>query len=58
MSKRPQKLSQASAYYRLAAKADRAGQSTQAAHYRRIADRFVVEHQRQKAYLDSRKSKP
>lgn len=44
--KRPALLSQASAYYRLAAKADRAGNHTEAARYRGIADRRVAQHRR------------
>lgn len=39
-------LSQASAYFRLAAKSERAGQHTQAAHYRGIAERKVAQHRR------------
>ncbi len=43
---RPVLLSQASAYFRLAAKADRAGQFTQGEHYRAVAERKVAQHRR------------
>lgn len=42
--RRPAKLAQSSAYHRLAAKARRAGQWTQADHYTRIADRLYREY--------------
>lgn len=42
MKKRPALLTQASAYFRLAAKADRAGNHTQGARYRKIADGKVA----------------
>lgn len=51
------KLSSARAYYRLAAKADRAGQRTQAASYRRRADALVREDQRTREYIARMKSK-
>lgn len=46
--KRPFRLRQASAYYRLAAKADRAGQYRQGTHYRGIADRLVDRERRER----------
>jgi hypothetical protein len=45
------KLSSARAYYRLAAKADRAGQRMQADAYRRRADALVREDQRTREYI-------
>lgn len=42
-AKRPHKLIQASAYFRVAAKFDRARQYKQAEHYRNIAERLVRE---------------
>lgn len=44
--KRPALLSQASAYYRNAAKAERAGNYHEADRFRGIADRKVAEHRR------------
>jgi hypothetical protein len=44
---RPLALRQASAYYRLAAKAERAGNYRGAERYRAIADRRVAEHRRE-----------
>ncbi len=48
---RPLLLRQASAYFRLAAKAERAGHYTKAEHYRGIAERKVTENQRNVARL-------
>jgi hypothetical protein len=47
-TKRPLTLRRASAYYRLASKAERAGNYTGGAHYRKIADRLVRENQARK----------
>ena len=52
---RPLRLRQASAYYRLAAKADRAGQHRQGDHYRGVADRLVAEHRRETEARKARK---
>jgi hypothetical protein len=46
--KRPIRLSQASAYYRLAAKAERAGNYKQAGVYRNVANRKVAEERRER----------
>lgn len=56
MRQRPFKLRQASAYYRLAAKADRAGDYCTGRHYRAIADRRVAENQRDVAERKRRAS--
>lgn len=53
---RPWKLRQASSYFRLAAKADRAGQHKQAEFYRDRAERLVRENQRDKEARDRRRS--
>lgn len=45
------RLKSARAYYRLAAKADRAGQSRQAEGYRKVADRKVAEDRRERERL-------
>ena len=45
-AQRPLRLRQASAYFRLAAKADRAGNAVQARHYRDVADRLVAQERR------------
>jgi len=45
---RPLALRQASAYYRLAAKAERAGNYRGAERYRAIADRFVDSNRRER----------
>jgi hypothetical protein len=50
-TRRSQRLSSASAYYRLAAKADRAGNHRQAETWRNHADRLVDEDRRQRKYL-------
>jgi hypothetical protein len=47
--RRPSELNRASAYYRLAAKADKAGQYKQGAHWRDIADRLVAKYQRERS---------
>lgn len=52
--KQPVRLASARAYYRLAAKAERAGQYTTAAHYRRVADRLVTEEARHRDWLATR----
>jgi hypothetical protein len=52
--KRPAKLASASAYYRLAAKADRAGQGKQAEHWRGVADRLVSSHRRDREAAEQR----
>jgi hypothetical protein len=44
-------LASARAYYRLAAKADRAGQHNLADHYRRVADRKVAEDRRRREFI-------
>lgn len=46
--KRPLRLRQASAYWRLAAKFRRAGKWVEAAHYQKIGDRKLREHHAQK----------
>ncbi len=46
--KRPSRLSRASAYFRLAAKAERNGKYHQGETYRKMAERLVAEHRRQK----------
>lgn len=46
--KRPHKLAQASAYFRLAAKADRAGQYKQGEHYRDRAEHLVAQERRER----------
>ena len=51
---RPLKLRRASAYYRLAAKATRAGNYVQARHYRGLADRLVDENRRDTERLRQR----
>jgi hypothetical protein len=48
----PAALSQARAYWRLAAKAERAGQYAQADSYRKTADRRHAEYLRNKAHQD------
>jgi hypothetical protein len=45
-AQRPLRLRQASAYFRLAAKADRAGNDVQARHYRGVAERLVDQERR------------
>jgi hypothetical protein len=45
------RLKSARAYYRLAAKADRAGQFRQAKSYRKIADRFVERDRVERAFV-------
>lgn len=45
--KRPLRLRQASAYFRLAAKADRARQYPQAKLYRELAERLVAQNRRE-----------
>jgi hypothetical protein len=52
--KRPALLAQASAYFRLAAKADRAGNHAQGARYRKIADGKVAQHRRNTDALKAR----
>lgn len=49
--RRPSKLAQASAYWRLAAKADKAGQPVQADRYRQIADSRYAEYAAQQRHL-------
>jgi hypothetical protein len=49
--RRDTRLSRAYAYWRLAAKAERAGNDRQAESYRGIADRSYQEYQRQKQHL-------
>lgn len=49
--KQPRRLASARAYYRLAAKAQRAGQHRSAEFYRRQADRLVEEERRNRDYL-------
>lgn len=67
--RRPYLLNQASAYYRVAAKAHRAGRYTEAEYYRRLADRMVERNRAQQAstkardaaraaYYESRKATP
>ena len=53
--KQPARLASARAYYRLAAKAERAGQYRTAAHYRGVADRLVRQEQRQREAMAERK---
>jgi hypothetical protein len=48
VKRRSSTLASASAYYRLAAKAGRAGNYVAAEHYTKIADRKIAEHNRQK----------
>ena len=48
--KLPARLASARAYYRLAAKAERASQFTLAGQYRDRADRLVREHRRDRDY--------
>jgi hypothetical protein len=48
---RPLMLRRASAYYRLAAKAMKAGEWASASHYGKLADRLVAENRRQQASL-------
>ena len=54
---RPLLLRQASAYYRLAAKATKAGQYKQAEFYRGVADRKVAQNRRDREAL-ARRFKP
>lgn len=56
--KRPLALRQASAYYRLARKAERAGNWRQAEQYRRTADRKVDENRRNAARKAEREAQP
>lgn len=49
--KQSRRLSSARAYYRLAVKAQMAGQSRQADVYRKLADRLVSEDRRNREYL-------
>jgi hypothetical protein len=55
---RPLKLRRASAYFRLAAKADRAGNYIQARQYRDIADRLVESNRRDQEALARRRAAP
>lgn len=55
--KRPMKLRQASSYFRLAAKADRARQSAQAARYRDRAERLVRENRRDQEFINRMKER-
>lgn len=48
----PQKLASARAYWRLAAKADRNGNTKQAEHYRSVANRRFALHQRDQGSHD------
>lgn len=50
-------LASARAYYRLAAKADRAGQAQLARHYRAVADRKVAADRRQREALAAMKER-
>lgn len=51
MTKPDARLSRARAYWRLAAKADRAGQSARGRQYRAIADRLHAEYLRNREYV-------
>lgn len=53
-AKRSARLNSARAYYRLAAKAERAGQSKQAEHYRDVANRLVDQDRRDREYRAER----
>ena len=50
-------MASAYAYFRLAAKADRAGNGRQGEQYREIAYRLVRQDQAQRAWMASRKAK-
>jgi hypothetical protein len=50
--KQSARLASARAYYRLAAKAERASQFKLAEHYRAVADRFVAADRRQREYQE------
>lgn len=49
--KTPAQLARARAYWRLAAKAERAGSHSMAEHYRRMAERAYAGYRRQADYL-------
>jgi hypothetical protein len=53
-AQRPLRLRQASAYFRLAAKADRAGNDVQARHYRDVAERLVATERRERERRQAR----
>lgn len=46
--RQPRRLASARAYYRLAAKAEQAGQGRLREHYRNLADRLVAEERRER----------
>jgi len=55
--KLPRKLAMHRSFSRLAAKAERAGNYTQAGHYRRVAQRFLDSYHRDKEAIDRMKER-